>query len=40
MSEAGEDRRAMSDVLEDFADEWGRVDVFEEGVVSGACVGG
>ncbi len=39
MGEAREDGGAGGDVLEDFADEGGVADVFEEGVVGGACEG-
>ena len=39
LREAWEDGGAGGDVLEDFADEWGVTDVFEEGVVGGACEG-
>ncbi len=37
LGEAREDGGAGGDVLEDFADEGGGADVFEEGVVGGAC---
>ena len=40
LREAREDGRAVGDVLEDLADQGGGADVFEEGVVGGACVGG
>ena len=39
LREAGEDGRALRDVLENFTDQGGGVDVFEEGIVGGACVG-